>query len=242
MSFQVTCQDDEAISGCLPRKTFFAFLRLPEVSSNLAAYSRTVRIIQDAKNLDDIANWKAMNQDDGEDGEICLPAAIYLELFRNPAMRGHLSAVARAQKMLETPPASYQDSDIKRSLAILAKNNDMPVNGQGQEGEGDGEGGGEDADDEGPFDHQTLDMLLKILHPNDQRNVHEIAREYTLPNGQIDFEAIARDYGHEKRNIAAMARDSNLPPYGNLKMLFGSYYNFYSIATDIDNSQGPFFL
>ena len=222
---QVTCQDDEAISGCLPKKTFLALLRIPEVSSNLAAYSRTARIIQDAKNLDDIANWKAMNQEDGEDGEICLPAAVFLELFRNPAMRGHLSAVARAQKILESPVSSYQDSGIKRSLAILAKNNDMPVTGQGQEGEdegqNDGEGGGDGMEtEESEFDHRTLDMLLKILHDNDQRNVHAIAREYTLPNGQIDFEAIARDYGHEKRNVASMARDSNLPPHGKLKKIF----------------------
>ncbi|XP_033221039.1 neuropeptide-like 1 [Belonocnema kinseyi] len=244
-SKRVTCQDDEASTGCLPKKTFIALLRIPEVSSNLAAYSRTARIIQDAKNRDDIVNWRAMNQEDGEDGEICLPAAIYLELFRNPAMRGHLSAVARAQKILESPAASYPDSDIKRSLAILAKNNDMPVTGQGHDGEvevqNDGEGGGGGMDGEGSeFDHQTLDILLKILHENDQRNVHAIAREYTLPNGQIDFEAIARDYGNEKRNIASMARDFNLPPHGKRNVaslardyaLPGGKRNFSDFLTD----------
>ncbi|XP_051176860.1 neuropeptide-like 1 isoform X2 [Leptopilina boulardi] len=229
----VTCQDDEATSGCLPKKTFLALLRLPEVSSNLAAYSRTAGLIQESKNRDEMDNWKAMNLEDSEDGEICLPAAVYLELFRNPAMRGHLSAVARALKILENPFESYQDADIKRSLAILAKNNDMPTVTQDQEGDEVGNGptdgeGGEDGinnDEASEFDNETLDLLLKILHKNDQKNVHAVAREYSLPNGQIDFEAIERDYGQDKRNIASLARESNLPSYGkrNLASLARDY-------------------
>lgn len=217
----MTCQNDEASSGCLPKKTFLALLRLAEVSPNLAAYSRTGAIIQESKNRDEMDNWKTMNPDDSEDDEICLPAAIYLELFRNPSLRAHLSAISRARKILESPYASYQDADIKRSLAILAKNNDMPTAAHDQEGDevgngpNDGEGGGDgmnSEDDE--FDNETLDQLLKILHENDQKNVHAVAREYSLPNGQIDFEALERDYGQEKRNIASLARSSNLPSYG----------------------------
>ncbi|XP_043481090.1 neuropeptide-like 1 isoform X2 [Leptopilina heterotoma] len=234
----VTCQDDETpSSGCLPKKTFLALLRLPEVSSNLAAYSRTAGLIQESKNRDEMDNWKAINSEDSnsDDGEICLPAAVYLELFRNPAMRGHLSAISRALKILENPLESYQEADIKRSLAILAKNNDMPTITQEQDddemgnGPTDGEGGEDginnDDDEASEFDNETLDIILKILNDNDQKNVHAVAREYSLPNGQIDFEAIERDYGQEKRNIASLARESNLPSYGkrNLASLARDY-------------------
>ncbi|XP_051176861.1 neuropeptide-like 1 isoform X3 [Leptopilina boulardi] len=202
----VTCQDDEATSGCLPKKTFLALLRLPEVSSNLAAYSRTAGLIQESKNRDEMDNWKAMNLEDSEDGEICLPAAVYLELFRNPAMRGHLSAVARALKILENPFESYQDADIKRSLAILAKNNDMPTVTQDQEGDEVGNG---------PTDGEG------------KRNLASLARDYALPGGKRNFSdfltespvsyekrnlaSFMRSYGG-KRNIASLARDFALPP------------------------------
>lgn len=141
------CQEEEG-NQCLPKKAFFALLRLPEVSSNLAAYSRTARILQDAKSRDEIVNLKGLNLDDGvgggsfgtnngqhgDDGEICIPAGVYLELFRNPAMRGHLSASNPAQMMMEPSDRSFdEDSFIdpeefaKRSISTLAKNGDLPI-------------------------------------------------------------------------------------------------------------------
>lgn len=135
--FQVTCQDEEG-SQCIPKKTFMAILRLPEVRSNLAAYSRTVRIIQETKDRDDMAHLKALSSEEGGDAEICIPGGIYLELFRDPALRGHLSAIARTHKLPEFPGRLLDDSDEintrdiipeaeKRSLATLAKNDDLPV-------------------------------------------------------------------------------------------------------------------
>lgn len=146
-SLQVTCQDEEG-SQCIPRKTFMALLRLPEVSSNLAAYSRTARIIQEAKNHNDMAHLKALSSEENEDAEICIPGGVYLELFRNPALRGHLSAMARTHKLPEFPgrlldeEADSRDlipESEKRSLATLAKNDDLPITLQVREGNSDDE-------------------------------------------------------------------------------------------------------
>lgn len=124
---KVNCQEEVDTTQCLPRKTFIAFLRLPEVSSNLAAYSRTARIIQAARN--DFLNLKILgtNQDDqADDGKICLPSSIYYEIFSDPTIRAHFGAIERAQKMLEYPEDGLMDSE-KRSIATLAKNDDLPI-------------------------------------------------------------------------------------------------------------------
>ena len=135
-SFQASCQEEDG-SRCLPRKTFVALLRLPEVSSNLAAYSRTARIIQDAKDRTEYVNLKSLLTEEGDDAKICLPAGVYLELFSDLAMRGQLSAIGRAQKMFEDPiDRAYENGDLtsedimeseKRSIATLAKNGDLPI-------------------------------------------------------------------------------------------------------------------
>lgn len=132
---QVTCQDEEG-SQCIPKKIFLALLRLPEVSSNLAAYSRMARIIQETKN--DMAHLKALSSEENDDAEICIPDGVYVELFRDPALRGHLSVIARTHKLPEFSGRLLDDSEEvdsrdlipeseKRSLSTLAKNGDLPV-------------------------------------------------------------------------------------------------------------------
>lgn len=147
ISLQVTCQDEEG-SQCIPKKTFMALLRLPEVSSNLAAYSRTARIIQETKNPNDMAHLKALSSEENDDAEICIPGGVYLELFRNPALRGHLSVVARTHKLPAFPgrlldeEADSRDlipESEKRSLATLAKNDDLPFTIQERENDSDDE-------------------------------------------------------------------------------------------------------
>lgn len=144
ISLQVTCQDEEG-SQCIPKKTFMALLRLPEVSSNLAAYSRTARIIQETKNHNDMAHLKALSSEENEDAEICIPGGVYLELFRNPALRGHLSIMERTYKFPgrflseEVDPRDLIPESEKRSLATLAKNDDLPITIQERENDGDEE-------------------------------------------------------------------------------------------------------
>lgn len=129
----MTCQDEEG-SQCIPKKTFQALLRLPEVSSNLAAYSRTARVIQETKNHNDMVPLeKVLSSEENDDDEICIPGAVYLELFRDPALRGQLSVMARTQKLPEFPGRIFDSEEViipeseKRSLATLAKNDDLPI-------------------------------------------------------------------------------------------------------------------
>ncbi|XP_012220216.1 neuropeptide-like 1 isoform X2 [Linepithema humile] len=228
----VTCQDEEA-SQCIPKKTFQALLRLPEVSSNLAAYSRTARVIQETKNPNDME--KVLNLEENDE-EICIPGAVYLELFRNPALRGHLSVMARTQKLPEFPGRILDSEEIlipeseKRSLATLAKNDDLPMSMQGHES---------DADDEEKrsapsgldgsliriykeyYDRPEIYDYLSELDPEaeypvDKRNVGSLARDFALPTGRRHIASVARDYGlpNGKRNIGALARQSTLPQNG----------------------------
>lgn len=114
----------------------------------MAAYSRTARIIQETKNPNDMAHLKAFSSEENEDAEICIPGGVYLELFRNPALRGHLSVMARTHK-LPAFPGRLLDEEVdsrdlipeleKRSLATLAKNDDLPVSIQERGNDGDDE-------------------------------------------------------------------------------------------------------
>lgn len=125
-------------------------LRLPEVSSNLAAYSRTARVIQETKNRNDMVHLKALSSEEGDNSEICIPGGIYLELFRNPVLRRHLSSAISRTRLSEFPGRLLEDSeevdsrDIipeleKRSLATLAKNDDLPITIQEHDDDGDDE-------------------------------------------------------------------------------------------------------
>ncbi|CAL1680249.1 unnamed protein product [Lasius platythorax] len=238
----VTCQDEEG-SQCIPKKTFMALLRLPEVSSNLAAYSRTARIIQEAKNHNDMAHLKALSSEENEDAEICIPGGVYLELFRNPALRGHLSAMARTHKLPEFPGRLLDeeaDSRVlipeseKRSLATLAKNDDLPITLQMREGNSDDEEkrSASSSDMDGMIRElldeeyrrrapEIYDYLSELdpevaEYPLDKRNVGTLARDFALPTGRRHIASVARDHGlpNGKRNIGSLARQSTLPSNG----------------------------
>jgi len=107
------------------------------------------RMIQETKNPNDMAHLKALSSEENDDAEICIPSSVYLELFRDPALRGHLSVMARTHKLPEFPGRLLDDSEEidsrdlipeseKRSLATLAKNDDLPITIQQREGD-DGE-------------------------------------------------------------------------------------------------------
>ncbi|XP_029173099.1 neuropeptide-like 1 isoform X2 [Nylanderia fulva] len=250
----VTCQDEEG-SQCIPKKTFMALLRLPEVSSNLAAYSRTARIIQETKNHNDMAHLKAFSSEENEDAEICIPTGVYLELFRNPALRAHLSVIARTHKLPEFP-GRLLDEEInsrdlipeseKRSLATLAKNDDLPITLQEREDESD------DEEKRSASPSDNMDGMMRELvdeenrqraseiydylseldpevveYPLDKRNIGSLARDFALPTGRRHIASVARDHGLPggKRNIGALARQSMLPLNGKRNVaLLARYY------------------
>lgn len=87
---------------------------------------------------------KVLSSEENDD-EICIPGAVYLELFRDPALRGHLSVMARTQKLPEFPGRILDSEEIlipeseKRSLATLAKNDDLPITIQERESDTDDE-------------------------------------------------------------------------------------------------------
>ncbi|KYQ52785.1 Neuropeptide-like 1, partial [Trachymyrmex zeteki] len=253
----VTCQDEEG-SQCIPKKTFLALLHLPEVSSNLAAYSRTARIIQEAKNYKNgMALLKALSSEENDDVEICVPSDVYLELLRDPAFRGHLNVMPRTHKLTEFPARLLYDSEgidsrdlipesEKRSLATLAKNDDLPIIVQERENDGDDEekrsinipsDNLEELvralmDDEyrrrtpGIYDYQVeLDPEL-IEYPLDKRNVGALARDFALPTGRRHIGSVLREYSTQsgKRNIGSLARQSMLP--------MGGKRNLASLARD----------
>ncbi|XP_011154623.1 neuropeptide-like 1 isoform X2 [Harpegnathos saltator] len=240
----VTCQDEES-SHCIPKKIFVALLRLPEVSSNLAAYSRTARIIQETKNRNDMVHLKALSSEESDDAEICIPSGVYLELFRDPALRGHLSVMARTHKLPEFPGRLLDDSEEieprdviseleKRSLATLAKNDDLPVTIQERRSDRDDEEKRSHfSDNRGALISALLAEeyrrrvpeyydFLSELDPEvdeytlDKRNVGSLARDFALPTGRRHIASVARDYGlpSGKRNIGALARQSMLPLNG----------------------------
>lgn len=95
-----------------------------------------------------MAHLKALSSEENDDAEICIPSSVYLELFRDPALRGHLSVMARTHKLPEFP-GRLLDEEIdsrdlipeseKRSLATLAKNDDLPITVQEREDDDDGD-------------------------------------------------------------------------------------------------------
>ncbi|KAG8037563.1 hypothetical protein G9C98_005773 [Cotesia typhae] len=205
----VTCQEEED-TQCLPRKTFLAFLRLPEVSSNLAAYSRSARIIQDGRN--DFMHLKALSTEDtSDDTKICLPAEVYYEIFSDPTMRAHLSVIERAQRMVEDSEHDYTSFEAeKRSIATLAKNDDLPASIQERYQEDD-----VDDDEKRSQSSMTAEEILKMYagHTPEElgKSAESIITAYTLPSGDIDIESLSRDFHNAKRNVGALARDYALP-------------------------------
>ncbi|XP_043495355.1 neuropeptide-like 1 isoform X2 [Polistes fuscatus] len=221
----VLCQEEEDNNQCIPKKVFIALLRLPEASSNLAAYSRTARIIQDAKNRNDMAHLKALSTEENDDSEICIPGSLYLELFRDPAMRAHLMSIGKSSKLPEYPFGRSFEENIeeveplaeaeKRSLATLAKNGDLPVSIQERKEESNNNDDEEKrsyASKFGTWTDERLATLLQHMTEDFGKNIPEIIRQYTLPNGELDIEALIRNYPSEKRNVGSLARDFALPP------------------------------
>ncbi|XP_015438768.1 PREDICTED: neuropeptide-like 1 [Dufourea novaeangliae] len=202
----VRCQDEES-SQCIPKRAFLTLLRLPEVNSYLAAYSRTARVIQNTEDRSGMAHLKALTEDGDDDTEICIPAGIYLELFKDPAMRGHLSVIGRTQKFPDISGRLLEDSEEidtrdllpvsqKKSIAMLAKNDDLPISLQ-------------DRIDENQDDEEKR---IDVSSDQSDRNVPEIPHDYLLPGEALDLEALAREYPMEKRNVGTLARDFALPP------------------------------
>lgn len=119
-------------------------LRSPEINSNLRAY---LRIIHETKNHN-IAIDKTFNSEENDDAEICVPGDVYLNLIRDPALRRHFGVMARNHQLPEFSGGLLDDSDEvdypipeseKRSLATLAKNDDLPITIQEREGSDDDE-------------------------------------------------------------------------------------------------------
>jgi len=136
--FQVTCLDEEGAQQCIPKRIFMELIRLPEFSSGIAAYLRTTRVAQRTKGYNDIDHLKVQfSSAENDDAEICVPASVYLELLRDPALQGYLTVTSRTHKLLEFPGSvlnSSEEADSreireaeKRSLATLAKNDDLPL-------------------------------------------------------------------------------------------------------------------
>ncbi|EGI58293.1 Neuropeptide-like 1 [Acromyrmex echinatior] len=171
-----------------------------------------------------MAHLKALSSEENDDAEICIPSDIYLELLRDLTIRGHL--VTR-----DLIPESE-----KRSLATLAKNDDLPFIVQEREDDGDDEEkrsiniSSDNLDElvralmgdeyrrrtSGIYDYQVkLDPEL-IEYPLDKRNVGALARDFALPTGRRHIGSVLRDYNtmSGKRNIGSLARQSMLPMSG----------------------------
>ncbi|XP_076765903.1 neuropeptide-like precursor 1 isoform X2 [Xylocopa sonorina] len=226
----VTCQDEDS-TQCLPKPVFLALLRYPEVSSNLAAYSRSARVTQDVKSRNDMAHLRALTGET-DDTEICVPGRVYSQLLKDPVVRSDLSIIlnGRVQKLPEffgrmldeggdTNAREFRESQ-KRSLATLAKNDDLPISIQERmmENEDDEEKRAVVSSDQSSRSGQEQDFLME------KRNVGTLARDFALPPGRRNIASLVRDYDqnrsnkervlHGKRNVAALARTYALPQSG----------------------------
>ncbi|XP_006559359.1 neuropeptide-like 1 isoform X1 [Apis mellifera] len=213
----VTCQDEDS-TQCMPKTAFLALLRHPEVSSSLAAYSRAARVTQDTKSRNDMAHLRALTEE-GDDTEICVPGRVYLQLLKDPVVRGDLSAIlnGRTQKVPDLLGRLIDDTDQmdareypfeyqKRSIATLAKNDDLPISLHDRMAENE--------DDE---------EKRAVISSSD----HSIIRDYLPPNGRSEEQAL-RDFSMEKRNVGTLARDFALPP---------GRRNIASLMRDYDQSR-----
>ncbi|EZA57422.1 Neuropeptide-like protein, partial [Ooceraea biroi] len=211
----VTCLDEEGTQQCIPKKIFMELIRLPEFSSGIAAYMRTTRVAQRTKGYNDIDHLKVQfSSPENDDAEICIPASVYLELLRDPALRGYLSVMARTHKLLEFPGSllnSSEEADSreltreaeKRSLATLAKNGDLPslpIATQEREGDGD------DEEKRSDLSNDNVNGLMPILMDDDRRRMPEVY-DY-LP---VDLDPEVPEYSLDKRNVGSLARDFALP-------------------------------
>ncbi|XP_017876383.1 neuropeptide-like 1 isoform X2 [Ceratina calcarata] len=241
----VTCQDEDS-TQCMPRTTFLALLRHPEASPSLAAYSRSGKASADAKSRNDMAHLKALAEDT-DDAEICIPNRIYLQLLKDPIARGDLSFAlnGRTQKLSDflarlvnvndpedislDEPREYHSKSQKRSIATLAKNDDLPISLHARIAEN--EDGEKRAITSREQSGQTDDLLsdeasLTRDFSMQKRNVGTLARDFALPPGRRNIASLVRDYEQNKsnrdrmlplngkRNVASLARTYTLPQGG----------------------------
>ncbi|XP_076234072.1 neuropeptide-like precursor 1 isoform X2 [Calliopsis andreniformis] len=189
----VTCQEEEI--SCIPRNTFATLLRQSEMSSNLAAYLRTTRIIENARALDDIEQSRVLLDSSG-DSEICLPTRVYLQLLKYPTLRGRFNVNGRTQQLSDSVGRFLDDSmdsqiaSQKRSISTLAKNDDLPIN--------------------------IHDRLHHNQDNQDKREEGEghmpgMSELYLVPNDQV-YKEMGQSFAMEKRNVGSLARDFALPP------------------------------
>ncbi|XP_017755465.1 PREDICTED: neuropeptide-like 1 isoform X2 [Eufriesea mexicana] len=212
----VTCQNEDS-AQCMPKSAFLALLHHPEVSSNLDAYYSLIMRNYDKSHLRALIEGS-------DDHELCIPSHVYLQLLKDPVVRSDLSAIlnGRSQKLPEIVGRLLDDSDEmderepqpeaqKRSIAILAKNDDLPIS--------------------------IYDRMVDIENDEEKRAVlsseqrgqnDEVSRDYFLPSGRSELQGL-RDFSLEKRNVGTLARDFALPP---------GRRNIASLLRDYDPSKG----
>ncbi|XP_034194072.2 neuropeptide-like precursor 1 isoform X2 [Osmia lignaria lignaria] len=232
----VTCQNEDSIQ-CMPRTTFLSLLRLPEVNPNLAAYSRTVRV--DTRNRNDIARLRALAEE-SDDPEICVPSRVYSQLYSN--MDPGFAMNGRTQRFTDLLGRLYDDNletellseSQKRSIAMLAKNDDLPISIQDRLGEKEDDQEKRaviSSNQSGSGAEIPQDYLLHVNQNSEEsvekRNVGTLARDFALPPGRRNIASLVRDYELQsksnktplvplagKRNVASLARTFTLPQNG----------------------------
>ncbi|XP_076390202.1 neuropeptide-like precursor 1 isoform X3 [Megachile rotundata] len=230
--FEVTCQNEDNVQ-CMPRTAFLSLVRLPEVNPNLAAYSRV-----DNRNRD-IARLRALAEE-SDDAEICVPSRIYSQLLKEPNAdpgypmngRSHRFSDLLGRLYDDNPEMELMSESQKRSIATLAKNDDLPISIQDRVGENE-----EDQEKRAIISSQQpgSEVSESYLLSNqgspqesmDKRNVGTLARDFALPPGRRNIASLVRDYETQtknnrdrmlpmegKRNVASLARTFTLPQSG----------------------------
>lgn len=163
----------------------------------------------------DGANYQSMDEYGGyENSGPYEDKRSYRSLLRDGASFGqkrNLGSLARAG-LLRAPPAGDY---LKRSIATLAKNGQLPSREPDSEESSSGAatGGWTDADKRNVASAFRSGYML-----NGKRNIASLARKYELP-GKRNIQSLLRTGGMmpsiaPKRNMQALARDNSLPHYG----------------------------
>uniref|UniRef100_A0A8D8F3W0 Neuropeptide-like 1 n=1 Tax=Culex pipiens TaxID=7175 RepID=A0A8D8F3W0_CULPI len=163
----------------------------------------------------DGANYQSMDEYGGyENSGPYEDKRSYRSLLRDGASFGqkrNLGSLARAG-LLRAPPAGDY---LKRSIATLAKNGQLPSREPDSEESSSGAaaGGWTEADKRNVAAAFRSGYML-----NGKRNIASLARKYELP-GKRNIQSLLRTGGMmpsiaPKRNMQALARDNSLPHYG----------------------------
>ncbi|EDS39874.1 conserved hypothetical protein [Culex quinquefasciatus] len=163
----------------------------------------------------DGANYQSMDEYGGyENSGPYEDKRSYRSLLRDGASFGqkrNLGSLARAG-LLRAPPAGDY---LKRSIATLAKNGQLPSREPDSEESSSSAaaGGWTDADK-----RNVAAAFRSGYMRNGKRNIASLARKYELP-GKRNIQSLLRTGGMmpsiaPKRNMQALARDNSLPHYG----------------------------